>query len=93
MSEMIDRVREAITVSLATQGGSVTDAVARAAINAMAEPSTAMCTAYERSMKEYIGKLPSSVRSRHRLAPYGYLVPEPVKIKIRYAAMIKEAAR
>ena len=55
------------------------------------EPTLAMCTAYERAMKEFINKLPRDVRHRHRHYPKGYLVPEAVKLKIRWEAMVKAA--
>lgn len=53
------------------------------------EPTMAMCTAYERAMKDYIEKLPASIRHRRRMFPGGYLVPEAIKLKIRWKAMLK----
>lgn len=55
------------------------------------EPTLAMAAAYETAMKEFIGRLPKDVRHRHRHYPKGYLVPEHVKLKIRWKAMVKAA--
>jgi hypothetical protein len=55
------------------------------------EPTLAMCTAYERAMKDHIEKLPASIRHRRRMFPGGYLVPEAIKLKIRWQAMLKAA--
>lgn len=55
------------------------------------EPTLAMCTAYEVAMKDFIGRLPRDIRHRHRHYPKGYLVPETVKLKIRWQAMVKAA--
>jgi hypothetical protein len=55
------------------------------------EPTLAMCTAYEQAMKNYIGSLPASIRRKRRMYPGGYLVPEAIKLKIRWQAMLKAA--
>jgi hypothetical protein len=55
------------------------------------EPTLAMCTAYERAMKNYIGSLPAGIRRKRRMYPGGYLVPEAIKLKIRWQAMLKAA--
>lgn len=53
------------------------------------EPTLAMCTAYEQAMKNYIGSLPPGIRHKRRMFPGGYLVPEAIKLKIRWKAMLK----
>lgn len=55
------------------------------------KPTLAMCTAYERAMKEFVNKLPVAVRHRYRYYPKGFRVPEAVKVKIRWEAMVKAA--
>lgn len=55
------------------------------------EPTLAMCTAYERAMKEFVNKLPVTVRRRYKYYPHGFRVPEAVKVKIRWEAMVKAA--
>ena len=55
------------------------------------EPTLAMCTAYEQAMKNYIGSLPAGIRHRRRMFPGGYLVPQAIKLKIRWKAMLKAA--
>jgi hypothetical protein len=42
-------------------------------------------------MKEYIGRLPVNVRHRARQYPKGYMLPEAIKLKIRWQAMVKAA--
>lgn len=55
------------------------------------EPTLAMCVAYEQAMKEFIKRLPQDVRSRHKMYPKGYIVPEAIKLKVRWEAMVKAA--
>lgn len=55
------------------------------------EPTMAMCTAYEQAMKAYINSLPAGIRHRRRMFPGGYLVPEAIKLKIRWKAMVKSS--
>ncbi len=55
------------------------------------EPTLAMWAAYERAMKDFINKLPRDIRHRYRYYPKGFRVPEAVKVKIRWEAMVKAA--
>jgi hypothetical protein len=60
--------------------------LARAAIEAMREPTEAMARAYKTALKVHIDALPDKIR-----VPGGFVVDEPLKMRLRWQAMIDAA--